>query len=124
MPLKYLIDEHLRGDFLQALVQAGSAKGFAVDVLEVGEAPDPRLSTPDNALLLWCETAGRILVSRDFSTLAPCLAAHVEAGHTCPGIFLIRLHASWSDVLEDLVCLAEASSTDEWRNQILFIPFG
>ena len=122
MPLKYLIDEHLLGDFAKSLIIAGVSQGVALDVLEIGNDIAPVLGTKDPELLLWCEAQDRILISRDVTTMPDHLAAHIAIGHHSPGIFMIRPNRSWMEVLEDLVGLAEASLPDEWRDQILFIP--
>ena len=39
-----------------------------------------------------------------------------------PGIFIINLDARMSTVLEDLILIAGASHSDEYLDQIIYVP--
>ena len=41
MPLKYLIDENLRGKFTRALMEKGLVEGSPLDIVETGEPGGP-----------------------------------------------------------------------------------
>jgi hypothetical protein len=77
MPLTYLIDEHLRGAFHEAIINAGLVGGYSISVIQVGDDEGPPLGTKDRALLLWCEGHDRVLISRDKKSLPDHLAAHL-----------------------------------------------
>jgi hypothetical protein len=49
-------------------------------------------------------------------------AAHIDAGHHSPGVFLIALPAYVPEILEALFYYADGSNDDVWRDQFLFIP--
>jgi hypothetical protein len=122
MPLKYLIDEHLRGAFSKSLIAAGLAQGHRLDVWQVGDGDAPPLGTKDPGLLTWCARGDRILISRDKSSLPDHLAAFLATGQSSPGIFVIRPNAAWHDVLDDLVLMSQASLPNEFRDRIVYIP--
>src|SRR5713101_7637905 len=90
MPLRYVLDEQLRGPLWQA-VQSHNAGGVdRLDAVRVGDSLDLPLGTSDPALLLWAEREGRTIVSWDRSSMPGHLAAHLRAGHHCAGVFILR----------------------------------
>ena len=122
MPLKYLIDEHLRGKFTQALISEGIKQGLPLDVLETGGDEAPPLSTLDDGLLRWAEANDRVLVSLDKRTLPEALETHLATGASSPGILLIRRGFTWEDILYYLVLFAEVAVPDEYKNRCTYIP--
>ena len=122
MPLAFLLDEHLRGVLWRAL-QRHNAGGFELlDAIRVGDEPDLPLGILDPAILLWTEREGRILISRDASTLAGHLADHLRAGNHCPGIFMVRRRCVLPQVVSFLVEAAYRSDAANWENRIEYIP--
>src|SRR5262245_50332571 len=108
MALTFLLDEHLRGSALWHAIRQHNAVGVdAIDMVRVGDPPDLPLGTLDPDILLWMEQHGRLLVSLDKRTLPAALAAHLQAGHHCPGIFLIRPGATVPAVLSSLIVHAQ-----------------
>jgi hypothetical protein len=114
MGIAYLLDEHMRGPLWRAIRRHNAKSPFLVDAVRVGDADAPSLSTPDPDLLLWCEEAGRILVSFDEKTLPGHLTEHLHAGHHAPGIFLVRPERS----------LKECSNSWSSRRQPVSHPNG
>jgi hypothetical protein len=122
MALRYVLDEHLRGDLWQA-IQAHNASGVhPVDAARVGDPPDLPLGAADPDILQWAEREGRILVTRDESTMKDHLADHLQAGRHSPGVFLIRKRSGLADVAYFLVAAAYASDPAEWQDQCRYIP--
>jgi hypothetical protein len=121
VPLRYLLDEHLRGPLGRAMEQHNAAGGSAIDAVRVGDRPDLPLGSGDPELLRWAEREGRILVSWDKRSLPGHLARHLQAGHHVPGIFLLREHFTIPQVLAYLV---QAAATDPlgWQDRIAYIP--
>src|SRR5437016_3593762 len=99
MPLRYLLDEHLRGLLWKAVQQHNAGGANLLDVVRVGDPPDLPLGALDPAILEWAEREGRILVSRDENTMRTHLMAHLQAGHHSPGIFMIRRRSTLSQVV-------------------------
>ena len=114
MPLAYVLDENLRG-LLWRHIQRHNARGsYPLDVIRVGDRSDLPLGISDPDLLIWCENANRILVSRDEHTLPMHLSAHVALGRRSPGVFLART-APLVEIMTFLVAAAYASESSEWE---------
>ncbi len=122
MALRFLLDEHFRGDLWRAILHHNARSMVPIDAVRVGDPPDLPLSTPDADILAWAEHAGRLLVSRDRRTMIAELAEHLRAGHGSPGLFLVRPRSRLADVLAFLVEAAQAGDDDQWRDQATFIP--
>ncbi len=124
MPLRFVLDEHLRGGGLWRIIQQHNAQGLnLLDAVRVGDPLDLPLGTTDPDVLIWAEREGRILLSRDFSSLPGHLVQHLRTGRHAPGIFLLRPRASLSAVLGDLVVTAHAGDAADFQDAIRVIPF-
>lgn len=122
MPLRYVLDENLRGILWLAL-QQHNARGLApVDAVRVGDLPDLPLGTPDPDVLLWAERKGRVLATWDCNTIPGHFAAHLYNGHHSPGVLLLRPGFSLAQVVFELVLLAHASDPSELQDQMKFFP--
>jgi hypothetical protein len=124
MPLRFVLDEHLRGGGLWQAIQQHNALGtYPLDAVRVGDPPDLPLGTTDPDLLIWAEREGRILLSLDYRTLPGHLARHLQAGGHSPGIFLLRRPAALSAVVADLVLTAQAGDAADFQDTIRVVPF-
>jgi hypothetical protein len=121
MPLRYLVDENLRGPFWSALVRANAGHHAPIEITCIGEYNAPPLGSKDPEILIWAEREQRILIYSDFSTLPNFLNDHLRAGRHSPGVFLIRRGSSFPEVVEFLVLAAYASEPWEWRDRCQFI---
>jgi hypothetical protein len=122
MPLRYLLDEHMRGHRLwKAIVQHNRLGIDVLDFLRVGDPIDLALRSPDDVILQWAEREQRILVSLDKRSLPLHLAQHLQAGFHSPGIFVIRRGSTLMQVIDFLV-LALSSNPLSWRARIEHIP--
>ena len=65
MPLRFLLDEDLRGPLWNALVRHNATSPYPIDVIRVGDANAPPTGTLDPQLLRWAQQQGRILVTFD-----------------------------------------------------------
>jgi hypothetical protein len=122
MPLKYLIDENLRGKLAQPLLARSAAAGFPLDFVTVGEPEAPALGTSDPDLLRWAQREDRVLVSLDRNTLPVHLAAHLASGSTSPGILLIRDTRPWEDVFDFLIVAGAIASPEEFADRCSYFP--
>jgi hypothetical protein len=77
MALRYLLDEHFRGDIWRAILDHNAQSFAAIDAVRVGDPPDLPLAAPDSDILVWAERAGRVLISRDRRTMIAELATHL-----------------------------------------------
>src|SRR5436853_436652 len=95
MPLRFVLDEHLRGGGLWHAIQRHNAAGLSlIDALRVGDVPDLPLGASDTDLLQWAEANSRIVLTRDANTLPDTLKSHLQAGYASPGIVLLRKKTS------------------------------
>jgi hypothetical protein len=122
MGLRYLFDEHLRGDLWEAVRFLNGHSHDPLDVVRVGDPDDLPLGSNDPDILVWAELDGRVLVSRDKRTMIADLAAHLQTGRSSPGLFIIRRGANLADVLAFLLCAASAGEEEQWRDQVAYIP--
>ncbi|MGO8900217.1 MAG: hypothetical protein ACLQU5_17970 [Isosphaeraceae bacterium] len=122
MPLRYLIDENLRGPFWTAMVQANSERALPIEIACIGEYGAPRLASLDTDILIWAEQQGYVVVSADVKTMPETLARHLRNGRHLPGIFLIHLPGSIPQLMEALLYYATESEEDEWRDALVHIP--
>jgi hypothetical protein len=121
MPLRYLLDESLRGPLWQAIRRHNLTSGFPIDVIRVGDPPELPLGSSDPELLLWAEHEQRILVSADKGTLISHLTAHLAAKHHCPGIFILLSRASLRDAVSYLTLASYASEQSEWIDRVQYL---
>jgi hypothetical protein len=123
MPLRFLLDENMRGGPLwPAILRHNTGGLYPLDATRVGDPPDLPLSTPDPDILLWCERNGRVLLSFDKGSLTTHLARHLQAGHHCPGILILHPRATAQAVLSELVLHAHAGDPAVYADCIIFIP--
>jgi hypothetical protein len=122
MPLRYLLDENLRGPLWQTIQLHNSSGVNILDTVRVGDPPHLPLGSDDLLILRWAESEGRVLVTADRKTMLPHLKAHLLAGHHSPGIFIVRRRTTLSQIVFHLVLAAYAADPMLLRDQIEYIP--
>jgi hypothetical protein len=123
MPLRFLLDESVRGGGLWQAIADHNRSGIdLLDAVRVGDPSDLPLGAPDPEILLWAEREGRILLTGDRRTMPGHLADHLQAGHTSPGVFVIRPASTLPAIVAFLVLAAHTSTASSWENRIEFIP--
>ena len=121
MPLRFVLDEHLRGPAWSVVRRHNATAESPLDVVRVGDRDCVPLGTDDPAILQWAEHEERILVTRDQSTMKSHLDQHLSAGHASPGIFMIRAHGQLCAVIEFLELADQLSDPHEWRDAVTYI---
>jgi hypothetical protein len=122
MTIRFLFDENVPDPLLSAVARHNLRGVDPIDAIQVGAPPDLPLGTEDPDILIWAEREGPILVSHDVRSLPLFLFDHVRAGHSSPGVFLIRRRAALREVVDFLVLAAYASESWEWKDGVQFIP--
>jgi len=122
MPLTYILDEHLRGMLWQAIQQHNASSAFPIDAVQVGDPPDLPLGSSDPDILLWAEREGRVVVTRDYSTMFGHLTAHLRAGHRCAGLYIIRSKATIPQIVDYLAAAAYAGDPAVLQDGYEYIP--
>jgi len=122
MPIAYLLDENLPSSLWRAIRRRNIVAQHPLDAVRVGEPDDLPFRSDDEALLRWAESADRILVTLDKNTMPGHLSSHLASGRHCPGVFMLRPGCSIPMVIDFLELASEASTPDEWCDQIAFVP--
>jgi predicted nuclease of predicted toxin-antitoxin system len=122
MSLAFLLDENLPMRVVRAIQRFNLTADMPIDALRVGDVSELPLGADDQTVLLWAESAGRILVSEDKHTLPDHLDVHLAMGRHCPGVFLVRPGIGLLDVVEFLSLVAHLTEPFEWRDRVSFIP--
>ena len=122
MPIRFLLDENLRGPMWDAVQRHNAAGLDPIDVVRVGDPADLPCGTSDPVVLLWAEREGRILESNDRKNMAAHLRAHLQTEHHCPGIFLVRRNSSVAALVFHLVQAAYAGDPGDFLDRVGYIP--
>ena len=122
MSLAFLLDENLPGRVVRAIQRHNLTGELPLDAVRVGDLPDLPLGAEDSMVLLWAESANRILISEDKHTLPNHLEDHLAAGRHSPGVFLVRPATSLPELIEYLALVAHLTEPFEWQDRITFIP--
>lgn len=124
MPLQFLIDEDMRDGALWDAIHRhnATAPDWAIDAIRIGDGGAPGLGTLDPDVLDGSVRTGRIIVSRDASTL---IAAHdqmVAQGIWTPGLLIVRKGFSIHEVVEYLSLVSHLGKADEFACKRDFVP--
>ncbi|MBI3411942.1 MAG: hypothetical protein HY040_26730 [Planctomycetes bacterium] len=103
MDIRFLVDEHLRGQLWHAIGSHNQRGAYPVDVVCVGDSADLPQGSTDPEVLLWTEREGRILVSADRKLCSPILPTISVQAATRPAYF---------SSVHPLLCLRSSIS---WR---------
>ncbi len=79
------------------------------------------LGRPDPEVLAIAARENRILVSHDRKTMAAHFA-RFTAAQSSPGLIIVSQQTDIGPVIEDLLLIWIASTLEEWRNKLGFIP--
>ncbi len=115
--LRLAVDEDFDNDVVRGLLREKPE-------LDVWRMQDAGLAgAKDPNVLDWAAREGRVLLPHDANTMPKHAYERVEAGQLMLGVFVVRRNVPFGVVLEDLLLLVEASSQDEWKDQVRYIPF-
>ncbi|WP_331001402.1 DUF5615 family PIN-like protein [Nostoc sp. WHI] len=76
----------------------------------------------DSEVLAIAAQDGRVLVTHDRKTM-PAEFGEFIMSKTSSGVLIFSQNLSVSDAIEALILVWEASTAEEWVNQIMSIPF-
>lgn len=114
--MKLLMDEHIDPAITKGLRRIHPE----LDVVTVQEAG---LRTKlDDVLLAWAAQEGRVMVSRDLSTMEFEASQRIRKGDKMTGVLLIRPGAGHGEAIRALQLVIECAKPDELENAILYIP--
>lgn len=79
------------------------------------------LGRPDPEVLALAARQNRILLSHDRATM-PAHFARFTKSHSSPGLILVSQEIDIGVAIEDLLLIWAASTIEEWRDRIGFVP--
>jgi len=122
MPLRFLLDENLRGALWTAIEQHNQAGINSLDIVRVGDLPDLPLGITDPDILRWAQRESRLLVTLDKTTMPGFLNQHLQSGQHSPGVLILRPGCLLPEVIDFLVVAAYASDPLDWLDQVQYFP--
>jgi hypothetical protein len=119
MKIRFLLDENLSPRIKAAVLRHDPA----VDILRVGDETAPSLATSDPDILIYLESAQRLLVSDNRSTIPAHLAVHLAEGRHHWGIVWLRGAQNIGQIAESLYLIWSASEAEEWQDRTDWLPW-
>jgi Domain of unknown function (DUF5615) len=116
--LRFLVDQDTPPSLAAALRQV--AQG--IDIMQVGDAGAPPLGTLDPALLIAAEALGRVLITKDRTTMPTHLTDHFAAGRHTAGVMLLRNNFTLAVLVRDIVKRWTTTTADDWVDCTVYIP--
>ncbi len=114
--LRFLVDEDFDNDIVRGVLRR-------LPTLDIVRVQDIELSgSPDSIVLQRAAQDGRVLLTHDVSTMTAHACARVTSGLPIPGVFVVNQLAPISQVIDDLLLLAECGLVGEWEGQVRYVP--
>jgi hypothetical protein len=114
--MHFATDENLDGRILSGLL----IRLPNLDIVRVQDTPLYQAADPD--LLAWLAEENRILLTHDLKTIPSFVADRVNAGLSMPGVIFVKRRTPIGLAVEHLEIMIEASTPDEFENQVRYIP--
>ena len=114
--LRFVADENLDERLVLAVMRRMS-RWNAVRVRDVGLT-----GRTDGELLEWAAQQQRIVITHDARTMPAAAYARVSARSPMPGVLIVPTDAAAREVVEDLVLIAEAGTSADFRDRVVFLP--
>ncbi len=114
--VRFLADASLH----HAIVAGCVRREPAIDFVSAHAAKLHGVSDPE--VLAIAAAQGRILVTHDFRTMPKHFAVFLSAGHSSPGVFLVKQRTPLAQVIDELVLVWTASEPGDWTNRMVPIP--
>ncbi|HEY4014232.1 MAG TPA: DUF5615 family PIN-like protein [Polyangiaceae bacterium] len=113
---RFLVDEDFNNDILRGLLR----RLAGLDVVRVQDAS--MRGAHDEEVLDSAAASGRVLLTHDVSTLVGLAFDRMKAGVVVPGVIAVAQSMPVGAAIEDLLLVIECSSSDEWENQVRYLP--
>jgi hypothetical protein len=113
---RFLADEDFNNDILRGLLR----RHADLDVVRVQDVG--LVGAEDDAVLVAAAVEGRVLLTHDVSTLIGKAFERVRGGLAMPGVIAVSQSMPVGAAIEELVLVIECSSTEEWANQVRYLP--
>lgn len=77
----------------------------------------------DAEILEFADRESLLVVSHDVNTMPSAAYARVAAGHSFPELFMVQQALSIRAVIDSLVLVWSTSELEEWKDQVVYLPF-
>ncbi len=77
----------------------------------------------DEEILDQVERDRMLVVSHDVNTMPTAAYARLYRGQSFPGLFMVPQSSPIGPVIESLLLIWAVSELEEWRDQVVFLPF-
>ncbi len=114
--IRFLADENFNNDIVRGVVRRLPTADI-VRAQEVGLG-----GAADDDVLEWALVENRIVLTHDKATLIGLAYARITTGKLVPGVFAASQSAPAPQLIDDLVLILECSRTEEWTNQVRYLP--
>ncbi|MBM3993253.1 MAG: hypothetical protein FJ303_03715 [Planctomycetes bacterium] len=114
--VRFLTDEDVPRDIVSGLRN----RLATLDIVRVQDVG--LMATDDCEILAWAASEGRLLITRDRSTVTRHAYDRVRNGLPRPGVFVIAEGMSIGQAIKELELIALASIAKEWRDRVIFPP--
>lgn len=77
----------------------------------------------DAEVLEYAAHEGWLVVSHDVNTMPAAAFDRISAGEPLPGLFMVKQSSPIGAIIDGLLLIWAASELEEWRDQIVFLPW-
>lgn len=114
--LKLAADENFDNRILRGLWQ----RQPGLDIVRIQDTEI--CGVEDEVVLEWAAREGRILLTHDVNTMVRFAYERVRANQPMSGILEVHHSLPMDSVIQDILLLAEATTHDEWEDQVRYLP--
>lgn len=115
-PVRYLFDENCNARIVRGIRRRASK----LDVITVHEAG--LAGADDSTILTHAAEQGLIVVSHDVQTMIAYATVKLALGAPMAGLVVIPMAYPIGQAIEDLLLIADVSTSEEWQGRIVFLP--
>lgn len=115
---RFLADQDLNDHIIAGVQRQEPALEF-IRLRDIGMA----LRT-EAEVLAYAQEAGLLVVSHDVNTMSAAAYARLAKSESFTGLLLIQQTLSVRAAIDSIVLVWSASDLEDWKNQVVFLPFG
>lgn len=116
MTVHFAADENFNRRIVIGLLR----RAERIDLVRV---QDSRLTAADDpAVLQWAADENRVLLTHDVATMPDFAYERIAAGLPMRGLLVVSAALALSEAIDDLALITEASETEEWDGQVIYLP--
>lgn len=114
---RFLADHDLNEHIVSGVLRQEPAIEF-FRVREIGMC-----ESSDEEILAYAESEPARVVSHDVNTMPAAAYGRLAAGESFPGLFMVQQSLPIRPVIESIVLIWSASDMEEWKDQVVYLPF-